>query len=112
LHSRPWKKAIGENGVNGDRRHGSDRPGSQQDNRRLGDRLIVAAAPSPALAWGAAAHRYIMRRAMDLLPPEMRPFFIDHRDELVMRVNDPDLWRVDGFDDDTNHFMNFGMPEL
>jgi hypothetical protein len=53
-----------------------------------------------------------MRRAMDLLPLEMRPFFIDHRDELVMRVNDPDLWRVAGFDDDTNHFMNFGMPEL
>jgi hypothetical protein len=74
--------------------------------------FIVAAAPSPAFAWGAAAHRYIMRRAMDLLPLEMRPFFIDHRDELIMRVNDPDLWRVAGFDDDTNHFMNFGIPEL
>ena len=73
---------------------------------------FMIGAASPAFAWGAAAHRYIMRRAIDLLPPEVRPFFVDHRDELVMRVNDPDLWRVVGFDDDANHFMNFGLPEL
>lgn len=73
--------------------------------------LMIGAA-SPAFAWGAATHRYMMRRAIDLLPPEMRRFFVDHRDELVMRVNDPDLWRVVGFDDDANHFMNFGLPEL
>jgi hypothetical protein len=42
----------------------------------------------------------------------MRPLFIDHGVEIVMRVNDPDLWRVAGFDDDANHFVNFGMPEL
>ena len=29
-----------------------------------------------------------------------------------MRVNDPDLWRVAGFEDDPNHFMNLGMIEL
>jgi hypothetical protein len=62
--------------------------------------VIVVAAPAPAVAWGAAAHRYSMRRAIDLLPPETQPFYIEHRDEMVMRVNDPDLWRVAGFDDD------------
>src|ERR1700676_856124 len=74
--------------------------------------MIIAFAPSPAFAWGAAAHRYIMRRAIDLLPSEVRPFLTDHRDELILRVNDPDLWRVAGFEDDPNHFMNFGMSEL
>ena len=53
-----------------------------------------------------------MGRAIDLLPPEIRPFFAAHRDELILRVNDPDLWRVAGFDDDPNHFMNLGMSEL
>ena len=74
--------------------------------------LTLVFAPSSVFAWGAAAHRYIMRRAIDLLPPDIRPFFADHRDELIMRVNDPDLWRVAGFEDDPNHFMNFGMSEL
>jgi hypothetical protein len=74
--------------------------------------MSIAFAPAPALAWGAAAHRYIMGRAIDLLPPEMRPFFMDHRDEVVLRVNDPDLWRTSGFDEGANHFMDFGVSEF
>jgi hypothetical protein len=74
--------------------------------------LVLAAAPSPALAWGAAAHRYIMGRAIDLLPVEIKPFFDRHRDELVLRVNDPDTWRVVGWPEDPNHFVNFGRSEL
>src|ERR1700682_61531 len=74
--------------------------------------VTVAFAPVSAFAWGAAAHRYIMRRAIDLLPPEMRPFFIGHRDEVVLRVNDPDLWRTAGFDEDANHFVDFGVSEF
>jgi hypothetical protein len=68
--------------------------------------------PSPALAWGFAAHRYIMRRALELLPVEIKPFFEDHRDEIIFRVTDPDQWRTVGWDDDSNHFVNFGAPEL
>ena len=30
-----------------------------------------------------AAHRYIMARAIDLLPPELKPFFERNRAELV-----------------------------
>ncbi len=74
--------------------------------------LAIALQPSPASAWGFAAHRYIMRRAIDILPAELKPFFVQHRDEVVIRVVDPDLWRNVGWEDDPNHFVNFGAPEL
>ena len=79
--------------------------------------LIVSAlvvsllVPSDAHAWGTGAHRYIMRRAIELLPASIRPFFEAHRDELVMRVVDPDLWRTLGWDEDPNHFLDFGVRE-
>lgn len=74
--------------------------------------LIALAAPQPAAAWGSAAHRHIMARAIDLLPAELKPFFHQHQDELVMRVIDPDLFRVLGWEEDPNHFVNFGAKEL
>jgi hypothetical protein len=74
--------------------------------------LSIVLLPSPASAWGFAAHRYIMRRAIDILPAELKPFFVQHRDEVVIRVVDPDLWRNVGWEDDPNHFVNFGAPEL
>jgi len=76
--------------------------------------LLLAASlvPAPALAWGSAAHRYIMSRAIDLLPLEIKPFFEHNRDELVLRVNDPDLWRVAGFEDEPpNHQIDFGVDD-
>lgn len=74
--------------------------------------LIVASlVPSAAFAWGFAAHRYMMRRAIDLLPAEVRPLFVRFRDEIVLRVVDPDLWRNVGFEEDPNHFLDFGVPE-
>ena len=77
--------------------------------------LVVIAAslvPGSAFAWGAVAHRYIMRRAIDLLPSEIKPFFERNRDELVLRVNDPDLWRVVGFEDEPpNHQIDFGVDD-
>ncbi len=72
----------------------------------------VALLPSTASAWGTSAHRAIMRRAIDLLPPEIKPFFVAHRDEIVYRAIDPDLWRAVGWDEDQNHFVNFGASEL
>jgi hypothetical protein len=70
--------------------------------------LIV---PSPAVAWGFVGHRLIMSRAIDLLPPELKPFFIKHRDEIVVRVVDPDTWRVAGWPENPHHFLDFGVPE-
>jgi hypothetical protein len=55
--------------------------------------LTAMLVPTSAFAWGAAAHRYIMRRAIDLLPPEIKPFFEHNRDELVIRANDPAVAR-------------------
>jgi hypothetical protein len=66
---------------------------------------------SPAFAWGTAAHRYIMKRALDLLPVEIQPFFNHFQDEIVLRAVDPDLWRVAGFDEDSNHFLDLGVAE-
>lgn len=74
--------------------------------------LVAVLLPSPAFAWGFAGHRYIMRRAIDLLPAGIKPFFVAHRDEIVVRVIDPDLWRNVGWEDDPNHFVNFGAAEF
>src|SRR5262245_15253065 len=73
--------------------------------------VIAALAPAPASAWGFTAHRLIMSRAIDLLPAELQPFFTHHRAEIVMRVIDPDLWRNVGWEDDPNHFLDFGTRE-
>jgi hypothetical protein len=37
--------------------------------------LVVAIVPAPAFAWGFAAHKYIMRRAIELLPAELKSFY-------------------------------------
>ena len=74
--------------------------------------LLLTLIPAPSFAWGAAAHRFIMGRAIELLPADIRPFFERHRAELVLRVNDPDTWRVVGWADDSNHFVDFGRAEL
>jgi hypothetical protein len=73
--------------------------------------LIVALVPAPAHAWGFAAHQMIMRGAIELLPPEVKPFFDAKKDEIVLRVVDPDLWRNVGWDEDPNHFIDFGVRE-
>jgi hypothetical protein len=83
-------------------------------NRVLAATLAVGIlfAPANASAWGFAGHRLIMSRAIDLLPPPLRPFFDQFRAEVVVRVVDPDLWRNIGWEDDPNHFLDFGMTEL
>ena len=73
---------------------------------------MLLLAPAPALAWSWATHRFIMRRAIDILPAEIKPFFIEHKEEIVYRSIDPDLWRDVGWQEDENHFVNFGAPEL
>lgn len=73
--------------------------------------LLLALLPAPAFAWGVVGHRLIMRRAIDLLPPELKPFFVAHRDEMVVRVIDPDLWRAAGWPENPNHFLDFGVSE-
>ena len=80
---------------------------------RLVAALAIAASllPAGASAWGFAGHRYMMSRAVDLLPPELKPFFDRYRDEIVIRAVDPDLWRNVGWEDEPHHFLNFGVPQ-
>ena len=73
---------------------------------------LLVASPSPAFAWGFVAHRYIMSRAIDLLPPALKLFFEHYRAEVVVRVVDPDTWREAGWDENANHFVDFGAPEF
>ena len=73
--------------------------------------LVVALLPGPAFAWGFAAHKYITRRAIELLPAELKSFYVAHREEVVLRSTDPDLWRTVGWEDGPNHFVNFGTSE-
>lgn len=69
---------------------------------------VVAAAPTATHAWGFDAHKFIMDRAIGLLPAELRPFYEQHRATLVERAIDPDTWQVAGFDDqeDSHHFLD------
>ena len=50
--------------------------------------VVISLVPAPAFAWGTEAHRFIMRQAIELLPPELKPFFVNYRDELVVKVLD------------------------
>src|SRR5882672_10992186 len=74
--------------------------------------LAAALVPLPASAWGFAGHRYIMGKALELLPPELKPFFDRYRDEIVIRAIDPDLWRNVGWEEDPHHFLNLGTREF
>src|SRR5436190_11352064 len=80
--------------------------------RLCGALLACVLLPSPAFAWGTAAHKAIMRRAIELLPPELKPYFVERREEMIARSIDPDMWRGLDLSEDPNHFVNFGAPEL
>lgn len=63
--------------------------------------------PAPAMAWGFEAHQFIVDRMIELLPPQLRPFFEKRRAFIVERAIDPDLWRSAGWDaEPPNHFLD------
>jgi hypothetical protein len=73
--------------------------------------LVVLVAPVSLGAWGMEVHRHITGRALDALPPELKPFFAVQRDFIIEHSVDPDLWRVVGLkgdrgDEDPNHFID------
>lgn len=69
--------------------------------------LAAVLAPSPAGAWGFEAHRFVMDRAIDLLPDALRPLFDRNRALVVERSIDPDTWRTAGFSSEPpNHFVD------
>ncbi len=83
--------------------------------------LLLLVVPRPAHAWGYEAHKFIMDRAIALLPPELRPLYEQHRAELVERAIDPDTWIAAGWEEerprhfvdmDTAGFGQYPFPDL
>lgn len=76
-----------------------------------GRAVLVAAwlllTPLPADAWGFEAHKFIMGRAISLLPAQIRPFFEAARVPLVEHSIDPDLWRTAGWTEESSrHYFD------
>ena len=69
--------------------------------------LLVMTMPAPASAWGFEPHKYIMARAIALLPAQIRPFFLKYQTTIVEHVVDPDLWRTAGWEQEPpRHFLD------
>ena len=50
---------------------------------------VVLMAPGHAFAWGANGHKLISNKAVETLPPELRPFFEANRNFIVQHSTDP-----------------------
>jgi hypothetical protein len=58
-------------------------------------------------AWGFNGHKFITERAIDLLPPELRPFFQKFRSTVVEHSIDPDTYRTMGWAEEApRHFLD------
>jgi hypothetical protein len=58
-------------------------------------------------AWSLALHMYIADRAIDLLPPELKPFYVKYRADVVAHAIDPDTYRSVGFtEEEPRHFVD------
>ena len=69
--------------------------------------LGLVASPARADAWGFEAHKYILSRAIQLLPNEIRPFFEKFQVTIVEHAIDPDLWRTAGWlEEPPRHFVD------
>ena len=69
--------------------------------------VALCGSPGPAAAWGLDVHKFIMARAIGLLPPEIRPFFQKYEPSIVERAIDPDLWRTVGWiEEPPRHFVD------
>jgi hypothetical protein len=63
--------------------------------------------PAPLTAWGLNGHRFITERAIELLPPEIRPFFQASKVAVVEHSIDPDTYRTMGFTEEPpRHFLD------
>jgi hypothetical protein len=70
--------------------------------------LAISALPATRLqAWGFTGHKFIADRAVDLLPAELKPFFLKNRAQFVEHAIDPDTYRTMGWtDEEPRHFLD------
>ena len=67
----------------------------------------VRGASGPVQAWGFTAHKFIVDRAIALLPAELRPFYEKYRVTIVEHAIDPDTYRTMGFiEEPPRHFFD------
>ena len=58
-------------------------------------------------AWGFSGHKFITSRAIERLPPEIRPFFAAFRTTIVEHSIDPDTYRTMGWTEEPpRHFLD------
>lgn len=74
--------------------------------------IAVLALSAGVSAWGSDVHRLITKRAIEGLPPELKPFFMARADFITEHSVDPDLWRQIDLssqfgNEDPNHFLDF-----
>ncbi|HEX5215319.1 MAG TPA: hypothetical protein VFV98_07620 [Vicinamibacterales bacterium] len=72
---------------------------------------VACSMPVSLGAWGMDVHRLITKRAIEHLPAEIRPFYLQRIEFISEHAADPDLWRVVGLkgvmgDEDPNHFLD------
>jgi len=79
--------------------------------------LLLLLFPVSMSAWGLDVHRWITTRAIEGLPPELKPFYTSRSAFIIEHAVDPDLWRVVGLktdrgDEEPNHFLDLdGLDE-
>jgi hypothetical protein len=67
----------------------------------------LLATPGSVSAWGIEVHKFILARAIPLLPPEIRPYFQKYQPSIVEHAGDPDLWRTVGWlEEPPRHFVD------
>jgi len=63
--------------------------------------------PVPLGAWGFNGHKFITERAIELLPPEIKPFFQKFKTTVVEHSIDPDTYRTMGWmEEPPRHFLD------
>ena len=68
---------------------------------------LASVQAKPVSAWGFNGHKFITERAIDLLPPELRPFFQKFRVTIIEHSIDPDTYRTLGFTQEPpRHFLD------
>jgi hypothetical protein len=70
--------------------------------------LLLSAIPRVEVdAWGFNGHKFITDKAIDQLPPEIRPFFQKFRVTVVEHAIDPDTYRTMGWaEEPPRHFLD------
>jgi hypothetical protein len=66
---------------------------------------VLALAPNRTFAWGPNAQKIVVNKAVDTLPPDVRPFFDANRVFLVLHVTDPLDAESKTSNEKHNHFL-------